>query len=192
MRLRQQMRARRHLEAATTRADLASLRTEVAALRAELAALRPEPVAPPADDVARDYLAWRAGPLLRLAKALTRRTGSAEPPALARGNAMRALCEVLLAAEAEDRHRRVGDTVTDLLGDTSWRNDADLIRTLIEARDGAAPLRAAVSPHEWIWPVPGAAVSPDRHEVLPGSEGARVAAVAAPGLRAALPLVVAG
>ncbi|WP_033339000.1 hypothetical protein [Catenuloplanes japonicus] len=186
MRLGKQMRARRSSE-------LAALRAEVAALRAEVAALRPSPP-PPADDLAQDYRTWRDGPLLRLAKVLTRRAGS-DAPAPARGAAMHALCRVLLtpATDAETRHRLVGDTVTDLLGDTSWRNDAALVRTLIEARDGATPLRDAVAVHEWLWPAGGVALDPARHDILPGSEGGRVVATAAPGLRGAvLPLVVAG
>ncbi|MFI5843298.1 hypothetical protein ACIA8K_26660 [Catenuloplanes sp. NPDC051500] len=213
MRLRKQMRARR--DPALPPAGVAALLAEVASLRAEAAAvhatldtvratlevLRPGPEVAPADDVARDYVVWRDGPLLRLAKALTRRPGPAasadspvEPPALARGNAMRALCQVLLApaTDPQDRHRRVGETVTELLGDLSWRNDAGLIRTLIEVRDGAATFAGAVAADEWNWPVPDAPLAPGRYEILPGSEGARVAAVAAPGLRGVLPLVVAG
>ncbi|MDP9793884.1 ribosomal protein L29 [Catenuloplanes nepalensis] len=190
-------------ESAAVRAELAGLRAESAALRAEVAAVRVAVAAPdsagPADgrdDLAERYLAWRSGPLVRIGKALARRAGPTasgdQQPVRWRGAAMRALCLALLdpAVDAQDRHRHVGDAVTELLGDTGWRNDADLIRALIDVRDGATPLTAAVRPGDWTWPSPGGPI--DHHDVLPGSDGTRVALVVAPALRTVPPLIVAG
>ncbi|GAB7036671.1 MULTISPECIES: hypothetical protein [Catenuloplanes] len=211
MRIRKQVRANRHRD---LRADLTALRTGLAAAHTDLTALRagldaartelavlrttlgaPVSAGPAADDAVARYLAWRSGPLVRTGKALARRAGtaaSAEQPVRWRGAAMRALCEVLLdpSTEATDRHRLVGEVVTDLLGDTAWRNDADLIRALIDVRDTAAPLAGAIRAGEWDWPSPGAPIA--GHDVLPGSDGTHVALVVAPGLRTAPPLVVAG
>lgn len=184
------MDARRNADLTALRTDLAALRAELLALRSEVHAARPADPAP-ADDLTARYAAWRSGPLVRLGKALARRAPQDAPAVRWRGAAMRAVCLVLLdpAHDAAARHQGLSEAVTTLLGDTGWRNDADLIRVLIETRDAAA----ALSPADWAWPADdGLPVDPARHEVLPGSTGDHVALVVAPALRSLPALIVAG